>query len=630
MKKLISSIFLLLIFGLIACQKHSHVLPLLQEAETLMPGHPDSSLILLESVRFPEKLSEEDYATWCLLVTQARDKNYVKHTSDSVINVAVRFFEKQKDPLQYAKSLYYKGRVFQDQKKIEEAAELFVKAFDVGKDCLDYNLLFLISSRLGTLYGKQDLAKEALTVYQKSYQYAIQSGDSSCLSFAYSYLGRAYGLSEEWEQSLSYYEKALSIATRIKDSQATNLAMNEYVAVCVNADRSDKITNYEDLLLETDEDEYNRTGNLEQFYLTAGDMYRHIEKYDEAILYLNKTLQSENLYTLAGGCQCLYLLYEEMKQYEKAVHYNNMNRMYTDSIQKLESRKAIMEIKSKYDYEKMQKENLQLKLNILYVVGGSLIGLFAISWAAFVKMKKNRRRMKDKIQLISDLKAQQETLLQKLDVNVQKQKKNLSEITFLSDQLETSQQGLRELQNAMALLKGGEGLKKDVDDLSRQLEMKSVSICEMEKCRSMLIDENKKLEKKNLDFEQTIRLLRENICKLNIDKAQETLNAVSFALIIKMRKEKAPLQDNEWAELFLIVNLLHKNLIDRLSTSFPQLNHEDLKLCCLVKLMFTNEEISSILAVQEDALAKRKRRLSTKFGKEKWDKGGLGAYIDTF
>ena len=59
-----------------------------------MGSRPDSSLILLESIPSPEKLSEEDYATWCLLMTQARDKN-VEHMTNSVIGVAVRYFEKQ-------------------------------------------------------------------------------------------------------------------------------------------------------------------------------------------------------------------------------------------------------------------------------------------------------------------------------------------------------------------------------------------------------------------------------------------------------------------------------------------------------------------------------------------------------
>ena len=85
MNRNIYVIFLSLAFCLIACRQYPHIQPLLQETETLMGSRPDSSLILLESIPSPEKLSEEDYATWCLLMTQARDKNYVEHMSNSVI-----------------------------------------------------------------------------------------------------------------------------------------------------------------------------------------------------------------------------------------------------------------------------------------------------------------------------------------------------------------------------------------------------------------------------------------------------------------------------------------------------------------------------------------------------------------
>lgn len=70
MNRNIYVIFLSLAFCLIACRQYPHIQPLLQEAETLMGSRPDSSLILLEAIPSPEKLSEEDYATWCLLMTR--------------------------------------------------------------------------------------------------------------------------------------------------------------------------------------------------------------------------------------------------------------------------------------------------------------------------------------------------------------------------------------------------------------------------------------------------------------------------------------------------------------------------------------------------------------------------------
>jgi hypothetical protein len=80
-----------------SCHQVSQQHPILEQAEKVMSEHPDSALFLLEQVATPEKMPERDYATWCLLITEARDKNYIEHTSDSLINVAIQYFEKKKD-----------------------------------------------------------------------------------------------------------------------------------------------------------------------------------------------------------------------------------------------------------------------------------------------------------------------------------------------------------------------------------------------------------------------------------------------------------------------------------------------------------------------------------------------------
>ena len=69
-----------------SCHQVSQQHPILEQAEKVMSEHPDSALFLLEQVATPEKMPERDYATWCLLITEARDKNYIEHTSDSLIN----------------------------------------------------------------------------------------------------------------------------------------------------------------------------------------------------------------------------------------------------------------------------------------------------------------------------------------------------------------------------------------------------------------------------------------------------------------------------------------------------------------------------------------------------------------
>lgn len=69
---------------------------LLLHADSLMTEFPDSALIFLESIPFPQKLSRGDRALYALLLTQARHKNYVTLSDDSLIKVAVNYYGKKK------------------------------------------------------------------------------------------------------------------------------------------------------------------------------------------------------------------------------------------------------------------------------------------------------------------------------------------------------------------------------------------------------------------------------------------------------------------------------------------------------------------------------------------------------
>lgn len=79
-----------------------------------MENRPDSAARILREVELPEKLPEEQYAAWCLLMTQATDESNEPHLSDLYISFAVNYYNREKDQERKAISLYYKGRVNQD------------------------------------------------------------------------------------------------------------------------------------------------------------------------------------------------------------------------------------------------------------------------------------------------------------------------------------------------------------------------------------------------------------------------------------------------------------------------------------------------------------------------------------
>lgn len=89
-----------------------------------MDQHPDSALKIMVDFNDTDYLSEKEKSDYYLLLTEAKDKNYITHTSDSLINTAVKYYEEGTDPVIKAKSYYYQGRVYHDMQR--QLKRLFV------------------------------------------------------------------------------------------------------------------------------------------------------------------------------------------------------------------------------------------------------------------------------------------------------------------------------------------------------------------------------------------------------------------------------------------------------------------------------------------------------------------------
>ena len=108
---------LLLFATLFSCMRQEKPLPAeLSRAESVMWEHPDSALSILRSMPQSSLSSGKNYATWALLLAQARDKVYGKRlpdslnipSSDKLVQDAMDFFEKEDDLKRMAHAYYYK------------------------------------------------------------------------------------------------------------------------------------------------------------------------------------------------------------------------------------------------------------------------------------------------------------------------------------------------------------------------------------------------------------------------------------------------------------------------------------------------------------------------------------------
>ena len=79
------------------CQHKKSTATTLAEAEAMMYTCPDSALQMLEAIPHPDRLTGQEQADYALLLSLARYRCYVPATSDSLINIAVQYYQDKDD-----------------------------------------------------------------------------------------------------------------------------------------------------------------------------------------------------------------------------------------------------------------------------------------------------------------------------------------------------------------------------------------------------------------------------------------------------------------------------------------------------------------------------------------------------
>lgn len=65
----------------------------------------------------------------------------------------------------------------------------------------------------------------------------------------------------------------------------------------------------------------------------------------------------------------------------------------------------------------------------------------------------------------------------------------------------------------------------------------------------------------------------------------------------------------EWKKLFYFSDMVSDRFYSRLLYAYPQLGQKELRLCCMIRLRFSNREIATLLLIKEESLIRSKNRL---------------------
>jgi tetratricopeptide (TPR) repeat protein len=550
----------------------------LVRAEKQMEANPDSALTLLDSIPSPEKMSKAHYAEYGLLLTEARDKNYYRFTSDSLIQGTVVYYESVKDNRKLSKAYYYMGRVHQELKEIPYALEYYLKAESAaGEHFDDVRLASRIYNSMGSIYTQLHLYEDAMIAYKKAEGYLYACKDSVGVPFVWRNMARIYHVTEQPDSAVFYYRQAIALSKKVHNQNALLSSLTEISGLYIDIEEYSEAAACLSKISTLMPDK----SASDQLKLIYARFYQHTGKGDSALFYLNQSLQSKNIYTKAAFYYRLYLIAKAGQNYKQALDYADTYHLYKDSIVQRAEREESLRAQNLYNFQKItaEKEQLEQRHNKKQQLITYLVLIFLSSaLVTIILFLYQRQRMKN------------EALIRERQLRLQK------------ELYEKSRGRIRENMLQITLLTGKLKENEDrFDQTEKTLMEKQVKLLQHDNCHIELANENKSLQYEKLVSSSTYNYLKHKA-------SGELLN-----------KEL-------WDDFKQTTDQIYDCLETKLRVYYPKISENELKVCYLVNANFSITEIASFLGRTKSAITKCRKRLYEKIH----DSAGSSEDLDRF
>ena len=559
MKKNIVFLLILIPIIWISCDGMGHQTIDFRKIENLMPQHPDSALMLLEQIENKENLSRKDKAHYSLLLTEAEDKTYVTHTTDSLISIAADYYEKTDDLGRKAKAWYYKGRINQDLGHPLKAQEYYLKALRDEEKIEDHALLGRIHNHIGMLYAYQKVYEKALPFQKKAVENFHLINDSTGQVFALRDLGRTFLMLGLQDSSIICNQKAIALMRkRIIPSVYTELA-----GFYIDRQRLEEAHG----LLRTSLQNVAKPQAKYPVYLVLGELYKKSGQIDSARFYLQACINSAPLpETRAGGLFHLKEIALEKGQWEQAALLSKQYELLKDSIEQGKNAESIRNVQAFYSYNEIEQDLWEARLyaskqkSFYSLLITACLFLLTVALLRFIHYRRERKN------LLQRLKANEE--------QIQRNEQTLKNISDVKDSLQNEIQIYKTTERQLSKEKD-EQLKRTNEEIRQkimQLEKLSHTKDELEKNLLTLRSENSNLKKREQAREEERK------------KIEESERLQNERLYDKFRSPAGwEPTDTDWHKLFISVDKLYPKMVTTLQKS-TSLNESERKICYLSKI----------------------------------------------
>lgn len=567
--------FLLLCTTFFSCRDGGRTESLLRTADSLMEEHPDSALTILRRDSLEICRSGKDYRLWYALSrTEADDKCYILHVSDSTIRAAANYYNSHGSDFQRVRANYLLGRVYCDMHLYGHALTSFNKAITVESenDSTINRYKARSATWAGYVYEVKGLHKDALRYNKLAYGYAKQAGAQVTEVYSLRDIGRSYSYLKQNNTAIPYYRQAAKKAKAIGDANLYNMVMEELAGIYIEEGQLDDA--YSALntpfLATTDKD-------ISSHYYVWAYYFEHTGQLDSAVAYNKRGMSYSNNTEKRDACLDIIRILNKQGKRDEAMEYYDKYSVYSDSVTASELNETsdmLSQVEKNIDIERKNTVLAETKTNLTILLSVIIFTVIVVSLILIKHYSNVKKRIREQQERANNYLSQlQETEMQKM-------KRNEERIAQLETELSVSNEKLTEIRKSL--------MRNEAEMLAKQNE-------------HMLFKEKHR------------ELLIADLADTDVYKLYHTPNAVPSSA--------------DYHRLVEALNKAYNNFTKRLKEFYPDINDNEVWICCMVKAGLSSKEICNISPYSYSSLGMAKSRLYFKMFQKKGGAKDLDHFI---
>lgn len=567
--------FLLLCATFFSCRDGGRTESLLRTADSLMEEHPDSALTILRRDSLEICRSGKDYRLWYALSrTEADDKCYILHVSDSTMRAAANYYDSHGSALQRVRADYLLGRVYCDMHLYGHALASFNKAIavDAENDSVINRYKARSATWAGYVYEAKGLHKDALRYNKLAYGYAKQAGAQVTEVYSLRDIGRSYSYLKQNNTAIPYYRHAAKKAKAIGDANLYNMVMEELAGIYIEEGQLDDA--YSALntpfLATTDKD-------ISSHYYVWAYYFEHTGQLDSAVAYNKRGMSYSNNTEKRDACLDIIRILNKQGKRDEAMEYYDKYSVYSDSVTASELNETsdmLSQVEKNIDIERKNTVLAETKTSLTILLSVIIFTVIVVSLILIKHYSNVKKRIREQQERANNYLSQlQETEMQKM-------KRNEERIAQLETELSVSNEKLTEIRKSL--------MRNEAEMLAKQNE-------------HMLFKEKHR------------ELLIADLADTDVYKLYHTPNAVPSSA--------------DYHRLVEALNKAYNNFTKRLKEFYPDINDNEVWICCMVKAGLSSKEICNISPYSYSSLGMAKSRLYFKMFQKKGGAKDLDHFI---